>query len=375
MNAATQSIATFSSLTDLAGNVDCASVTDRSPVSDRISVSDRAPMIAEIFQRHRGMVYRVCLRLLRNHHDAEDVTQETFRRATLSLDHWKSDRPIEPWLVAIAGNRCRTLLSKQNRESSVDSLDDAGQLSLVDDEPGVAARFSMKEQVELALDTLPDHHRHAFELVHRHDLTYTEAAQELGRSEGTIKTWVHRARVSMQNLLERTNVVPEVANSREPSTGDRLAGTAHEKSRWPSVVRRVAATSVASILGLACWLMSSPPPVSSIPSGTEASVHLQVRSLQAFSEQEWSVAQIEQLPIETWVGHTVCVVDQFQEGVAPLGRTFRNVALLFSCSVDGDEGTLPGTSPSDLSIPFDEVPSALPGALDALATTEVQSIS
>jgi|GEM_PF-6344995 len=67
----------------------------------------------ELFRRHRDLVYRVCVRWLGHHQDAEDLTQETFRRVAASIQSWDRSRPIEPWLTTIAGNRCRSFLAKQ----------------------------------------------------------------------------------------------------------------------------------------------------------------------------------------------------------------------------------------------------------------------
>ena len=89
--------------------------------------------MVELVDAHHGQVFGLCYRMLRHRHDAEDVTQESFVRALRSLAKWDSTREFLPWLLAIAGNRCRTLLAERMRRPPTTSLieqlsDDADEL-------------------------------------------------------------------------------------------------------------------------------------------------------------------------------------------------------------------------------------------------------
>jgi RNA polymerase sigma-70 factor (ECF subfamily) len=187
--------------------------------------------LAEIFGRHREMVYRVCLRWLGHHHDAEDVTQETFRRAAIAIHTWDNRRPIEPWLVTIAGNRCRSFLSCRRREKLTESIDhfrDEYSAMALEDRSVNEQQTIAEDCLLHAMEGLPRNHRRAFELVHREELSYPQAAQQMGRSVGTIKTWVHRARTAMRKTLQRDSL------------------------------RRTVAASVASLLLICGWFVSRP---------------------------------------------------------------------------------------------------------------------
>ena len=80
--------------------------------------------MVELIDEHRGQVFGLCYRMLRHRHDAEDATQESFVRALRSLARWDSNREFSPWLLAIAGNRCRSLLSERMRRPPTTSLVD-----------------------------------------------------------------------------------------------------------------------------------------------------------------------------------------------------------------------------------------------------------
>src|SRR5438132_14091434 len=73
----------------------------------RSLAGDQIAMLA-LVDRYQGQVFGLCHRMLGQRQDAEDMAQETFVRALRSLSQWDQEREFLPWLLAIAGNRCRT---------------------------------------------------------------------------------------------------------------------------------------------------------------------------------------------------------------------------------------------------------------------------
>src|SRR5215472_19290104 len=66
----------------------------------------------ELVRRFHGPVYRFCRRLLRSG-DAEDLAQDTFVRAFVHFERFDPERPVLPWLLAIARRRCLDLLGRR----------------------------------------------------------------------------------------------------------------------------------------------------------------------------------------------------------------------------------------------------------------------
>jgi RNA polymerase sigma-70 factor (ECF subfamily) len=153
--------------------------------------------------RHQRLVFQVCLRILGHRQDAEDATQETFSRMARYLHRWDSHRPLEPWLIAIAGNRCRTFLAAkrvhQPLSSAFEPVSDQVRAELAAD--------ILREEVSLALEQLPDGQRRAFMLFHEQSMSYAEISKELDCPIGTAKTWVHRARGRVIQQLQQRDVV------------------------------------------------------------------------------------------------------------------------------------------------------------------------
>jgi RNA polymerase sigma-70 factor (ECF subfamily) len=172
---------------------------------DRCLAGDQSAM-QELVDTHRGQVFGLCYRMLRHRQDAEDVTQECFVRALRSLRSWDNQRGFLPWLLAIAGNRCRTLLATRMRQPPANSLVD----NLSDNARDIDETKALAEEMELALGTLRVEYRQAFLLFHEHELSYAEISEALACPLGTVKTWVHRARRELVNRLVQRGVVQEI---------------------------------------------------------------------------------------------------------------------------------------------------------------------
>lgn len=160
----------------------------------------------ELVDQYRGQVFGLCYRMLGNCHEAEDAAQETFIRMLRSLANWDPGRDFEPWLLAIAGNRCRTALAARQRRPVMNSLEDD---RFVDGSPDVRAAENLAEEVQLALEGIRPEYREAFVLFHEHELSYEEIAGVMDRPLGTIKTWIRRARKELIAQLRQREVLAE----------------------------------------------------------------------------------------------------------------------------------------------------------------------
>ncbi len=162
----------------------------------------------EFVRIYQGQVFGLCFRMLGHRHDAEDATQDTFIRVLKNLHRWDPERDIEPWLLTIAGNRCRTKLAKRMRRPSHQTLD----RPIMDRTIEEQSAQQLGEEVDLALSGIRSEYRQAFLLFHQHQLSYEEIAQSMNIPLGTVKTWVYRARRQIIQKLEQRGVV----NGRTP---------------------------------------------------------------------------------------------------------------------------------------------------------------
>lgn len=167
----------------------------------------QAEAIRQLVERFQPEVFGLCVRLLHHRHDAEDVTQEVFLRVFRSLRRWDADRPLKPWIMGIAVNRCRTWLSQRARRPElVDYLQDTAASPPPDDSA------ELLREIRAAVDDLRPDYRTVFVLFHEHGQPYEEIAQVLERPVGTVKTWLHRARLEVLERLQRRGMVPADGN-------------------------------------------------------------------------------------------------------------------------------------------------------------------
>jgi RNA polymerase sigma-70 factor (ECF subfamily) len=174
----------------------------------RRSLSGEQSAMTDLVDRFRGQVFGLCYRMLGQREDAEDVTQESFVRALRNLAQWDSRRAFQPWLLAIAANRCRTLLAARRKvpkpSIEVEELPDVRTLQ---------EEQHIGEEIALALGRLREEYRQAFVLFHQQQLNYAEIAEVLDCPVGTVKTWVHRARRELAEHLRRRGIVEESSDA------------------------------------------------------------------------------------------------------------------------------------------------------------------
>jgi RNA polymerase sigma-70 factor (ECF subfamily) len=157
----------------------------------------------ELVERFQSDVFGLCLRLLRQRQDAEDVAQEVFIRVFRSIGRRDDSRPFKPWLLGITVNRCRTWMAKIGRRpATVDYLSE-----MPDDAPPVGDS-ELATGIANAVNELRDDYREVFILFHETGRSYEEIAEVVDRPVGTVKTWIHRARAQVLAFLQERGLVP-----------------------------------------------------------------------------------------------------------------------------------------------------------------------
>jgi len=165
--------------------------------------------VARLIRRYHDLVFSLCLRMLGQRQDAEDATQETFTRVVRSLRQWDSSRRFEPWLLTVAGNRCRTKIANRRR-LPVTGLEGHPEVGQTAEQPGL-----ILEEILLGLELLRPEYQVAFRKFHLEHRSFEEIAAELHVPYATVKTWCHRARKELADILQRRGNL--VGESLEPA--------------------------------------------------------------------------------------------------------------------------------------------------------------
>ena len=192
-------------------------------IDDRILVKrcleGEADSVRQLVERFQTDVLGLCFRMLCHRQDAEDVTQEVFLRVFRSLGKWDSKRPLRPWIMGIAVNRCRTwVVQRSRRPEIVDYLHE----TVADRTPIDAGDLS--EEIAAAISELRPEYRMAVNLFHEMSMPYDEIAEVLGTPVGTIKTWLHRARSLLIARLQKRGIMTESAEAQTKAFVGKVQG-------------------------------------------------------------------------------------------------------------------------------------------------------
>jgi RNA polymerase sigma-70 factor, ECF subfamily len=186
------------------------------------SRADREAAFADLMTRHARRVYAVCLRVLRDHADAEEAVQETFVRLARSAGGFRAEAALSTWLFRVAHNVCTDLVRKQARRPRTPVADVATVADLADlAHPDGAAHRAELAELGAALARLDDDGRTALLLVAVDGLSYAEVAAATDVAVGTVKSRVSRARLRLAELLDDPAAEePRAADGPAPATPD-----------------------------------------------------------------------------------------------------------------------------------------------------------
>lgn len=165
---------------------------------------------AQLLEAHQNRVYSLTLRLVGSPEDAMELTQETFFNVWRGLPNFHGQSKFSTWLYRLTTNTAIDFLRKEKRRGglAVTSLSVDGDPERVLDIPD--HRFTPQSQLERqelqaavhrGLSQLSDQHRQVLVLRELSGLSYAEIAQVLGIEEGTVKSRIARARLSLRKIL------------------------------------------------------------------------------------------------------------------------------------------------------------------------------
>jgi RNA polymerase sigma-70 factor, ECF subfamily len=172
----------------------------------------------ELFQRHRGIAFRVAYRLLGNEPDALDAVQDGLLKAFANLAEFDGRSGFRTWLVRVVSNAAIDLGRKRGRRATLGigfgSADDHGGQNhrpmepATDDDPARGLhRDDLRHALDAALDRLSSPIRTAFVLFAEAGLSYKEIAETQNVPIGTVMSRIHAARQKLQALLEDQGLI------------------------------------------------------------------------------------------------------------------------------------------------------------------------
>ena len=160
---------------------------------------------SELYRAHLRDVYSYSYYRVGNHHDAEDLTTQTFLQAYRHFERAQREshgRPLRPWLIRIAHNLAANLYRDRSRKPQT-ALDDSMPVPATHTtEDLVEGREELAAILE-GVEKLPDDRREALIMRFALGMDNREIARALGRTDGATKVLIHRAIKQLQEIIEQ----------------------------------------------------------------------------------------------------------------------------------------------------------------------------
>lgn len=162
-----------------------------------------------LLEKYERPVFNICLRMMRNREEAQDLAQDAFTKVFSMLDRYNPTYAFSNWLFKITSNLCIDSIRKRRVDTlpmdepvHSDGGDFERQYESPSDDPSQVFDKTEKMRVlSRAIDNLPEHYRIMIVLRHQEDLSYEEIAQSLDVPLGTVKARIHRAREMLKQRL------------------------------------------------------------------------------------------------------------------------------------------------------------------------------
>ena len=156
-----------------------------------------------LYKAHLRDVYSYAYYRVGNHHDAEDLTEQTFLQAYRHFERAQREskgRPLRPWLIRIAHNLAANYYRDRSRRPQT-AIDDADALSSPHTTESLVQDRDDLARILRGVQQLPDDRREALIMRFALGMDNREIARALGRSEGATKVLLHRAIKQLEERL------------------------------------------------------------------------------------------------------------------------------------------------------------------------------
>lgn len=166
----------------------------------RIICGEKSYKAEEIIEQYSTMLFRLAMIRMKNKEDAQDVVQDAFLKLILHAQKGKQfndDEHLKAWLLTVVINRGKSILSMlwNKRTEGMDSIKE---VAAPEDKTDYAYEYVMK---------LPEKYRVAIDLFYYEQFTTEQIAEIMGTKPATVRSYLHRGRGKLKEMMEADNYV------------------------------------------------------------------------------------------------------------------------------------------------------------------------
>jgi RNA polymerase sigma-70 factor (ECF subfamily) len=155
----------------------------------------------QVVRKYQQKVYWHIRKMVIDHDDADDLTQDVFIKVWKNLENFRQDAQLYTWIYRIATNECLNFLSSKRRKFFLPLHDVAAELTQKLDSSPDLDGDEIQLRLQKALVQLPDKQRLVFNMRYYDELKYEEISEILGTSVGALKASYHHAAKKIEVFL------------------------------------------------------------------------------------------------------------------------------------------------------------------------------
>ena len=161
---------------------------------------------SELYRSHLRDVYSYSYYRVGNHHDAEDLTEQTFLQAYRHYERALREshgRPLRPWLIRIAHNLAANFYRDRSRKPE-SAIEDAGFISAPHTTEALVEGREELAAILQGVSQLPDERREALIMRFALGMDNREIARALHKTDGATKVLLHRAIRQLKSIVQES---------------------------------------------------------------------------------------------------------------------------------------------------------------------------
>jgi len=154
-----------------------------------------------LVRAYQQRVYWHVRKMVIDHDDADDLTQEVFIKIHRYIENFREDSQLYTWIYRIATNECLSFLEKKKRRFFLPIGDVAGELSNKLDRSSQISGDEIQLKLQKALLKLPDKQRLVFNMRYFEDMSYEQISEITDTTVGALKASYHHAVKKIEDFL------------------------------------------------------------------------------------------------------------------------------------------------------------------------------
>ena len=173
-----------------------------------------------LVNRYQKLVVHITGRLIQRHDELEDVCQEVFLKVYQNLGKYRNECKLSTWIATIAYNTSINYLRKFKKGDEVNPDDSAALRNLTEYRSDEFEKADLHRYLREQIELLPVQYRTVITLFHLEEFSYQEIEQITGMPEGTIKSYLFRAKALLKEKLkfvvdeDSLKLVKEISNEK-----------------------------------------------------------------------------------------------------------------------------------------------------------------